>query len=166
MILNGDADRWSPMTELLLFNAARRDHLEKTVWPAIERGAIVLSDRYVDTSRVFQGLARAPLRHIVDQLHELMIGYEAETTFVFDIDPAIALKRGLARTGAESRFEDMGLQFQKDAHRGFANLINEFPDRIVMVDAEGTPEIVSERIRRAFDDRYPQFTRDGLGMAR
>ena len=105
LILNGDADRWSAETEILLFTAARRDHVERVIRPALERGAIVICDRYVDSTRVYQGVARSDLRPVVDRLHEMMIGLEPDLTILVDIDPAESLRRGLNRAGAEERFE-------------------------------------------------------------
>jgi dTMP kinase len=154
LILTGDADRWSPETELLLFNAARRDHMERTVRPAIDRGAVVICDRFVDTTRVYQGAARADLRPLVDQLHELMIGVEADLTILIDIDSDEALRRGLSRVGAEERFESMGNEFHKNCHAGFRNLEVEFPERVRRIDGNGTEEIVHQRIRDMLDNEY------------
>ena len=97
LLVEGDPDRWSPETEILLFTAARRDHLEKTIRPALDRGAVVICDRFADSTRVYQGAARGDLRAVVDQLHALMIATEPDLTFILDVDPAAALSRGLAR---------------------------------------------------------------------
>lgn len=97
LLVEGGSDRWSPETELLLFNAARRDHLERTIRPALARGAVVVTDRFADSSRVYQGAARADLRDLVDRLHDLVIGIEPDLTLVIDIDPADGLDRAAAR---------------------------------------------------------------------
>lgn len=102
LLVEGSAERWSPETELLLFAAARRDHLERTIRPALERGAWVITDRFVDSSRVYQGAARADLRHAVDSIHALMIEIEPDLTFVIDMDPAEALARTRRRAAAGS----------------------------------------------------------------
>ena len=88
LVLEGATDRWSPETEILLFTAARRDHLEKTIRPALARGEIVITDRFADSTRVFQGLTRGDLSETVDRLHTLMIGVEPDLTLLFDLDPA------------------------------------------------------------------------------
>lgn len=146
LILNGDADRWSAETELLLFNAARRDHVERVIQPAIDRGAIVICDRYADSTRVYQGAARADLRPLVDELHALMIGLEPDLTVLIDIDPEESLRRALGRVGAEERFESMGTEFQRATHAGFSRLVEEFPDRVVRVDGHGAPDDVFDRL--------------------
>jgi len=97
LLVEGRADRWSPETELLLFTAARRDHLERTILPALGRGAWVVTDRFADSTRVYQGVARADLAECVETLHRLMIGLEPGRTFVIDLDPAGALARATAR---------------------------------------------------------------------
>lgn len=134
LLVEGDADRWSPETEILLFNAARRDHLEKTVLPALARGAIVISDRFADSTRVYQGAARASLRPLVDQLHDLVIGLEPDLTFVIDMDAKTALERGLARKSGEDRFEDMGATFQQTLRTGFLELARMSPKRVQVID--------------------------------
>ncbi len=136
LVLTGDPGRWSAETELLLFTAARRDHLEKTIRPALDAGHIVLCDRFADSTRVYQGATRGDLRDLVDQVHSTMIGIEPDLTFVFDMDPAVALARGLARGSGEDRFEDFGLTFQQTLRQGFRDLAETFADRCQMIDAE------------------------------
>lgn len=97
LLVEGRADRWSAETELLLFTAARRDHLERTIRPALDRGAWVVTDRFADSTRVYQGATRGELRATVDALHALMIGVEPDRTVVIDLDPAEALARTLRR---------------------------------------------------------------------
>ncbi len=99
LVLEGDPDRWSPETEILLFTAARRDHLEKTIRPALARGEIVITDRFADCTRIYQGITRGDLRQTVDRLHDLMIGVEPDLTLLVDIDPALGLSRAVARAG-------------------------------------------------------------------
>lgn len=147
LLLTGDTDRWSARTEILLFTAARRDHLEKTVLPALDAGRTVISDRFADSTRVYQGATRGDLRHMVDQLHTLMIGREPDLTFIIDMDPATALRRGLARSSGEDRFEDMGLPFQETLRHGFLSLARANTDRCVMIDGNRDPAAVASEIR-------------------
>ena len=139
LLVEGDPDRWSAETEILLFTAARRDHLERTIQPAMERGAVVVSDRFADSTRVYQGAARGDLRALVDELHARMIGIEPDLTFVIDMDPSVALARGLARRSGEDRFEDMGEVFQHRLREGFVALARRFPVRCRVIDG-GRPE--------------------------
>ena len=149
LLVEGEPGRWSPETECLLFTAARRDHLERTIEPALARGATVLCDRFADSTRVYQGAARAELRATVDALHRLMIGREPDLTLVLDLDPAAAHARGLARGGVEDRFERLGPGFQARLRAGFLALAAEFPDRCRVIPADGPPEAVAARIDAA-----------------
>lgn len=143
LVLEGAADRWSADTELLLFNAARRDHLEKTILPAIAQGAVVICDRFADSSRIYQGLTRGDLRAKVDALHDLMIGVEPDLTFLIDIAAAEGLARATARPGKELRFEGMGLGLQETARAGFLALATRFPARFRVVNGARAPETVA-----------------------
>lgn len=151
LVLQGDPDRWSPETELLLFTAARRDHLEKTITPRVAAGDIVISDRFVDSTRIYQGITRSQLRAEVDQLHALMIGREADLTFLIDMDPETGLSRAKGRGGPEERFEDFGLSLQQASRQGFLDLADEFPDRIVVIDGNRPQEAVAADIADHMD---------------
>lgn len=146
LVLTGDPDRWSAETEILLFTAARRDHLEKTITPALEAGKTVISDRFADSTRVYQGATRGDLRSMVDQLHALMIGREPDLTFIIDMDPATALERGLARKSGEDRFEDFGLAFQETLRHGFLALAHAQPDRCILIDGNRTADQIASEI--------------------
>ena len=153
LVLTGEPGRWSAETEILLFTAARRDHLERTIRPALERGATVVCDRFADSTRVFQGVTRGDLSGLVDRLHEETIGVEPDRTFVIDVDPAVGLERSMGRmTGdalPESRFERFGLPFQERAREGFRTLARRWPDRVVLIDGSGPQDEVFARIRAA-----------------
>ena len=146
LLVEGDPNRWSPETEMLLFTAARRDHFEKTIRPALERGKIVISDRFADSTRVYQGATRGDLRALVDQLHQLMIGYEPDLTLIIDVDPQESLARGLARGSGEDRFEDFGLDFQKKLRQGFLKLGNDFDKRCKIIDGTRSVDDISSEI--------------------
>ncbi|AYE85905.1 dTMP kinase [Sulfitobacter sp. D7] len=134
LVLQGDPDRWSAQTEILLFTAARRDHLERTIRPALEAGKIVICDRFADSTRMYQGLSRGDLRQMVDDLHALMIGVEPDLTLLIDMDPANGLERALSRQTAEERFEDFGVELQAKMRAGFLSLAEEFSDRFQVID--------------------------------
>lgn len=149
LVLEGAADRWSTETELLLFTAARRDHLEKTIRPALARGEVVICDRFADSSRIYQGLTRGDLRATVDALHGLMIGVEPDLTFLIDIDPSLGLQRAIARAGSEMRFEGMGLGFLEKARAGFLALAAASPQRFRIIDGAGAAEDVAQAVSTA-----------------
>ncbi|WP_296425090.1 dTMP kinase [Yoonia sp.] len=146
LVLTGDPDRWSAETEILLFTAARRDHLEKMIEPSLAAGKTVISDRFADSTRVYQGATRGDLRAKVDALHALMIGREPDLTFIIDMDPATALQRGLARKSGEDRFEDFGLPFQETLRHGFLALAHADPSRCIVIDGNRTPDQIAREI--------------------
>ncbi|MQQ09328.1 dTMP kinase [Epibacterium sp. SM1979] len=149
LVLEGDPDRWSAATELLLFTAARRDHLERLIDPSVADGKVVICDRYADSTRMYQGLSRGDLRATVDQLHELMIGREPDITILLDMDPSTGLARAKGRQGHEERFEDMGLQLQQKMRAGFLSLAQEFSHRFVIVNGDQPPEDVAAEVLTA-----------------
>ena len=154
LVLEGATDRWSPMTELLLFTAARRDHLERLIEPALARGAVVICDRFADSTRMYQGMEReggANLRGLVDQLHKMVIPREPDLTMLIDIDPELGLSRAKARAGTEERFEDMGVALQERMRAGFLALAQEFAPRFRVIDGARSPEAVAEDVRAAFE---------------
>ena len=134
LLLTGETDRWSAETEILLFTAARRDHLERTILPALKIGSTVICDRFSDSTRVYQGVTRGDLRDVVDQLDKTMIPRQPDVTVLVDLDPKIGLARALRRSGNEARFEDFGLEMQIKLREGFLTLANEFPKRFIVVD--------------------------------
>ena len=149
LLVEGRGERWSPETELLLFTAARRDHVERLIRPALDRGAWVVTDRFADSARVYQGLVRAANRHLVEELHRLAIGIEPDRTFLIDIDPEVSLARGTSRGGSEDRFESLGLDFQRRLRAGFLALAQEFPARFRVIDGSGPPDRVAARVLAA-----------------
>ncbi|WP_210092570.1 dTMP kinase [Ruegeria sp. HKCCSP346] len=146
LVLEGDPDRWSAETEILLFTAARRDHLERTIEPALAAGKVVICDRFADSTRMYQGLSRGDLRNLVDQLHSLMIGREPDMTLLIDMDPETGLARAKGRQGTEERFEDFGPDLQKKMRAGFLALADEFPDRFHIVDGNRDMDSVAQDV--------------------
>jgi dTMP kinase len=155
LVLQGDPDRWSAETELLLFTAARRDHLERTIRPALEAGKVVICDRFADSTRMYQGLSRGDLRQAVDTLHDLMIGQEPDITVLIDMDPAVGLSRALSRQGTEERFESFGEALQQKMRAGFLSLADEFSDRFVVIDGDDAPENVAARVLSTITPHLP-----------
>ncbi|MFV1875497.1 dTMP kinase [Nioella sp.] len=143
LVLEGDPDRWSAETEILLFTAARRDHLERTILPALAAGKVVICDRFADSTRMYQGLSRGDLRAQVDALHALMIGREPDLTLLIDMDPAKGLARAKGRNGTEERFEDFGLQLQERMRAGFLGLAEEYAVRFRVIDGDRSQDVVA-----------------------
>ena len=148
LLLTGETDRWSAETEILLFTAARRDHLERTILPALEIGSTVICDRFSDSTRVYQGVTRGDLRDVVDQLDKTMIPRQPDVTVLVDLDPKIGLARALRRSDNEARFEDFGLEMQIKLREGFLTLANEFPKRFIVVDGNRNESEVARNISK------------------
>ena len=134
LVLQGDPDRWSAESEILLFTAARRDHMEKTILPALNAGKIVICDRFADSTRMYQGLSRGDLRNLVDELHNLMIPQDPDLTVLIDLDPKLGLSRAKARNTVEERFEDFGVALQEKMRIGFLNLAEQYANRFRVID--------------------------------
>ena len=148
LLLTGETDRWSAETEILLFTAARRDHLERTILPALEIGSTVICDRFSDSTRVYQGVTRGDLRDVVDQLDKTLIPRQPDVTVLVDLDPKIGLARALRRSDNEARFEDFGLEMQIKLREGFLTLANEFPKRFIVVDGNRNVSEVARDISK------------------
>ncbi|MCC1494069.1 dTMP kinase [Cognatishimia sp. F0-27] len=158
LVLQGDPDRWSAETELLLFTAARRDHLERVIQPALDAGRVVICDRFADSTRMYQGSSRGDLRDTVDALHALMIGVEPDLTILVDMDPAAALGRAKARATDEERFEDFGLPLQQAMRAGFLALAKANPDRFVVIDGNRNADTVAADVTAAALSRLEQVS--------
>lgn len=146
LVLEGDPERWSAETEILLFTAARRDHMERTIAPALAAGKVVICDRFADSTRMYQGLSRGDLRATVDTLHDLMIGREPDLTLLIDMDPQTGHSRALSRQGHEERFEDFGPALQARMRTGFLNLAEEFADRFQVIDGNRDLESIAQDV--------------------
>jgi dTMP kinase len=119
--------------------------LEKTIRPALARGEVVITDRFADSTRMYQGTRAGDLRETVDRLHALMIGVEPDLTILIDIDPSTGLSRAKGRAGLEQRFEDMGLDVQRRMRDGFLALAAQ-EARFVVIDGSATTEAVAVRV--------------------
>lgn len=148
LLLTGNTDRWSAETEILLFTAARRDHLERTILPALENGLAVICDRFSDSTRVYQGVTRGDLRDLVDQLDSAMIPRQPDITVLIDLDPNISLARAIERSNNEARFEDFGVEMQIKLRKGFLSLAHEFPNRFMVIDGNRTEAEVAKNISK------------------
>ena len=146
LLLQGEVDRWSPETELLLFTAARRDHLERIILPALEDGKIVICDRFTDSTRLYQGMRGPNLRNLVELLNEKVIMCDPDLTIIIDINPETGLKRAKSRKTVEERFEDFGVDLQMKMRKGFIDLAKEFGDRIEVVDGQQSVDKLAQDI--------------------
>ncbi len=158
MLVNGAADRWSPQVEALLMNAARRDHIERTIRPALARGDIVLCDRFADSTRVYQGAAGGVSSEVLSILEELVIEEcRPGLTFVLDLPAEEGLARARSRQAGEGRFEAKGLAFHQKLREAFVGLAAQEPERCAVIDAKGAVEEVAARIWTVLAKRAPEL---------
>lgn len=146
LLLGGAADSWSPETEALLFTAARRDHLERVIAPALARGEIVLCDRFVDSTRAYQSAAGGEARALVDALHGLAIGRNPDLTLILDLsaDAAAARRAARAAEGAPAdRFEARDAAFQAQLRAAFREIAAAEPARCRLLDAGLAPDALA-----------------------
>jgi dTMP kinase len=153
LVLNGDADRWSPVTETLLMYAARRDHLERVIEPALARGAWVVCDRFADSTRAYQGAAGGTDPGLIAALEAHVLGQaRPDLTLIFDLAPEVGLERAHAR-GGELRFETKGLAFHQRLREGFLAIARTEPERCALIDAAGSIEAVEAAVWSAVATR-------------
>lgn len=154
LVLNGAADRWSALTETLLMYAARRDHIERVITPALVRGAWVVCDRFADSTRAYQGAAGGVADALIDGLEtHVLEGVTPDLTLVFDLSPEIGLARAAARVGSEARFESKGLAFHQRLRDGFTAIAANQPERCVLIDASLGIEAVEASVWAAVAGR-------------
>ena len=145
ILLRENNFRWSVESEALLFMAARNDHVEKVIKPAIEDNKIVICDRFMDSTIVYQGMRSPQAKKLSLILFEL-IGINPDITFLIDMDPEIALDRALNRETDEDRFENYGINFQHQLRQNFLNIANTHSDRIKIIDGNRSPKQVAAQI--------------------
>ena len=145
ILLRENNFHWSVETETLLFMAARNDHVEKVIKPAIEDNKIVICDRFMDSTIVYQGMRSPQAKKLSLILFEL-IGINPDITFLIDMDPEIALNRALNRATNEDRFENYGINFQRQLRQNFLDIANKHSDRIKIIDGNRSPQQVAAQI--------------------
>ncbi|MFZ5608642.1 MAG: dTMP kinase [Pseudomonadota bacterium] len=155
LVLEGATDRWDAMTEALLFYAARRDHVERVIRPALARGTWVLSDRFGDSSIVYQGAVLGAGEARVRALHELALGpFWPDLTLILDLDPALGLARAHARDGEGAyRYERMAGDIHEAMRAAFLALAAREPARCLVIDAQGASEDVAAAVLAAVRKR-------------
>jgi dTMP kinase len=136
LLVEGPADRWDGTTEALLHFAARRDHLRATVWPALKSGAWVVSDRFADSTRAYQGYGHGLDLALLDRLYDAAVGdFRPDLTLILDLPVETGLKRAAARRGTETRYENLPRDFHDRVRAGFLEIAKREPKRCVVIDA-------------------------------
>lgn len=154
LLVQGDIGRWDPMTEALLHNAARREHLTKIVWPALEAGGWAISDRFADSTLAYQGYGLGVDAEVLATLYRAAVGdFRPDLTIVLDLPVAEGLARAAARRSNEDRYERMGEEVHLRIRDGFLAIAKGDPDRCTVVDATGSIEATQAAIRTAVGAR-------------
>jgi dTMP kinase len=151
LLVTGEPSRWEPVSETLLLYAARRDHWVRLIEPTLKRGHWVISDRFADSTLVYQGIGRGVERAWLDELHRLVLGdVTPDLTLLLDLPAEIGLARTRIRDQAsatdETRFERMNLGFHQSLRRGFAGLAASDPARVVTLDASGLVDEIANAV--------------------
>lgn len=153
IILQGDVERWDFISEAFLFFAGRRDHLDKTIWPAMERGEWVLCDRFMDSSHVYQWMARELPDYVsIDDFHHLVrmtVGsFKPELTFLLDVPAEVGLKRSLDRIAQQSvkenRFENMDVAYHENVRQAYLKIAADEPERFFIIDGLLSPSEIRQ----------------------
>jgi dTMP kinase len=154
LLVNGPPERWSPITETLLMYAARRDHLERVIVPALERGAWVVSDRFFDSTRAYQGAGGGAPAALIAALETAVVGeVKPDLTLIMDMPVAAGLARAAGRGTAEARFESKGAAFHERLRAAFLDIAAREPDRCVVLSADGGLDALAARIWAEVTDR-------------
>ena len=150
ILLRENNFQWSVETEALLFMAARNDHVEKVIKPSINDNKIVICDRFMDSTLVYQGMRSSRAKQLSLDLFQL-IAINPDITFLIDMEPEIALRRALRRSTKEDRFENYGISFQHELRKNFLDIAHKHSDRIRIIDGNQTPEDVAAQINESIE---------------
>ncbi|MFN3835153.1 MAG: dTMP kinase [Glycocaulis sp.] len=154
LLVNGPAERWTAMSEALLFFAARHDHVERRIRPALDKGCWVLCDRFFDSTTAYQGAAGGVDARSLETLRQLVLGgFRPDLTLILDLDPGAGLARADNRGTGEARFESKGLTFHERLRQGFLDIAKEELERCVVIDAGQPQEAVLAEALKAIETR-------------
>ena len=154
MLLKENNFQWSVETETLLFMAARNDHVEKVIKPAIKENKIVICDRFMDSTLVYQGMRSSKAKSLSLSLFKL-IAINPDITFLIDMDPEIALSRALSRKTDEERFENYGINFQYKLRKNFLDIANKHNQRIKIINGDQCRETIASQIIETITELVP-----------
>lgn len=166
LLVQGQVDQWDHLTEAFLLFAARREHLQRLVWPAMRHGKVVLSDRFVDSTFAYQGYGYGVDLRLLQQLYEICVqdhGFHSkifwpDLTIILDIDPEIGLARaGQRDQGDQQRYEKMDLDFHRKLREGYLKVAETYAQRCVVLDANQSPDKVFQQLQQVIKQRWPNF---------
>ncbi len=161
ILTEGEVSKLDATAEALLFFADRRLHMTQKVWPALEQGRWVLSDRFADSTMAYQYYAydKRLKREDIEYLYRFTVGrFEPDLTIILDIDPSIGLKRSFKKaegmTNKETRIENQGLAWHERLRRGFLEIAKENPERCVVLDADKPVDVLHNEISVLVEKRF------------
>ncbi|MDD4520232.1 MAG: dTMP kinase [Alphaproteobacteria bacterium] len=158
LLKSGDSGKWDSFSETLLFMAARRDHLVKTIFPALKEGKWIVCDRFQDSTRAYQGAgAKKDTLSLkdIDSLYRLIAGdFKPDLTFILDLPVEVGLERALKRAGIKDRFESKPLKFHQDLRKTYLEIAKKETDRCFVVDASQTEDVVFEDMISHLKERF------------
>ena len=151
LLVSGEEDRWDPISETLILYAARREHWVKIIQPSLCKGSWVISDRFSDSTTVYQGFGKGVNRNLIKELHTLTLGeIYPDLTFFLDLPAELGLKRSSRRDKKtetlDIRFENMNLAFHEQLRKGFKTLSVDNPDRVISINAQESCKTVTTNI--------------------
>ena len=147
LLLNGVTQKWQPASEAMLISASRHEHVVHVIQPALRKGDIVICDRFVDSTHVYQGFVGGISGDVLDGLDKLSCnGLVPDLTLLLDVDSNVGLARTIKRGGSESRFEAKGEAFHQKVRQGFLARASKEPNRIVIIDAASSPDNVARGV--------------------
>lgn len=163
VLLQRDSGTFNLLTEALMMFAARREHLVDKIWPALDAGKWVISDRFADSTRAYQGAGMGLDAEVIEKIYDIVAGdFAPDLTFILDIDPAEGLKRSLRHLeqtdnkteATEDRYERMGLPFHTRMREGFLEIARKNPERCVVIDAEQDIDGIHRRMLQTVSARF------------
>ena len=153
LLIEGEGERWDAVTEALLLFAARRDHVNRIVAPALAQGVWVVSDRFADSTLAYQGYGKGVRLDQLAALHRFVLGdFAPDLTLILDLPANEGLVRAAARSAAD-RFERLDHDFHKRLRQGFRQIAADNPSRCVLIDASGDPQAVHGAVAAAVAQR-------------
>ena len=154
LLVTGDTARWTPLTEVLLHYAARADHLERTIRPALAAQRWVVCDRFADSTTAYQGYGHGVELAVIDSLYRRIVGPTGpDLTLILDVPAEEGLHRAGKRQGRETRYEQMAIDFHRRLRDGFLAIAANDPERCIVIDARQEREAVQSAVRTAVSRR-------------
>ena len=152
-LLTGEPDKITPLTEALMYLVARADHWERKIKPALNAGKVVISDRFHDSSVVYQGICKGVDINMLNMVYSYITNnQEPDRTYLIDLEPEIGLARSLARDNSETRFEKMDISFHRKVREAFLELAHKYPNRYLVLDGSLPIAAIQELIRNDLSD--------------